>query len=589
MNPFTLRRFLLPLLFLCAFAAKAQVEFTASANRTEVGRSEQFRVEFTLNASGNGFRAPDFSNFHVLQGPMRSQQTQIINFERSESLSFSYVLRPKQTGTFTIGPASIEVNGRTYSSKPITIKVLQESPRANDPNDPYSIAARNAFIKIVPSRTSVYQGEPFVVSYKLYFNLNVGRFTIEDEPDYTGFYRENVEIKRIDTKKEIYQGEQFNTGIINQMVLIPQRSGSIRPGLLEVEIPTAVPTNRRDFFNRPMTQTINQTSTDNFPTLRVKPLPEENQPTDFSGAVGQYSFDVSLSRTEIDASESTTLKITLKGDGNIKLVEAPKPEIPNAFEVYDPETRENIRISAGGMNGSKTYEYLLIPRYGGTYKIPPMRFSYFDPQLERYETITTEEMEIKVTGGASQPVAGGGVSGVETEKVGFIGKDILYIKTDPGRFTRQGRSFLNSAAFYTLLGVSGAAFAGMIAYFLFVTNRQKDYRKERSQKASKMARKHLAQAKKEMDKNQKEAFYLALTSALWGYFADKFSIPKSKLSKELIEETLLQKGLDATTTQRVMDMMNRAEMARFTSTADFSIKDDYEETALLITQIEREL
>lgn len=577
-------------LMLGAFWAKAQVKFTASSNRTTVGRNEQFQVEFELNARGSGFSAPDFSNFRVVQGPMRGQSTQIINFKRSESLTFSYVLRAKNTGTFTIGPASIEVDGKTYSSEPLTIKVSQESPRANDPNDPYSIAARSAFIKVIPSKTNLYQGEPFVASYKLFLKTNVGQPQIESEPDFTGFYRENVEVKRISTSPEMYQGERYEAGVIRQMVLIPQRSGSIRPGLVEIQLPTAVPTNQRDFFNRPVSRTINQTSTDNFPTVRVKPLPKEGQPSDFDGAVGDYEFKVSLSRNEIDASESVTLVVELKGKGNIKLVDAPEPEIPNAFEAYDPEYKENIRINGGGMSGTKTYKYLLIPRYGGTYKIPPLSFSYFDPDRERYETITTEELEIKVTGGAAQPAtANGGAGNTETEKVGFIGKDILFIKTDPGNLSKKGQSYLGSAVFYTVLGGSGVAFAGMLLFFFLVTNRQKDYRKERSQKASKLARKHLAQAKKELGQNNKEAFYLALTNALWGYFSDKFSIPNSQLSKEMIEEKLAANGVSSETTQQVMEIMNRAEMARFTSTADFSPQRDYDDTALLITQIEREV
>ncbi len=585
----TKKWFWLPLLLLSVFAAEAQVKFTASANRTEVGRNEQFKVEFSVNASGNGFTAPDFSNFQVLQGPSRSSSIQIVNFQRNESLSFSYILRPKQTGTYTIGPASIEVNGKTYTSQPLTIKVLNESPRANDPNDPYSIAARSAFIKIIPSKTTVYQGEPFVASYKLYFKTNIGRYSLQDEPDYTGFYREKVELKAISSEPEMYRGERFEAGIIDQSVLIAQRSGSIKPGLLEVQIPTAVPTNKRDFFGRPLSQTINQTSTDNFPTIRVKALPEDNKPSDFSGAVGKYRFDVSLSREELSATESVTLKVTLSGDGNIKLVDAPKPQVPNAFEVYDPEYKESIRVSGSGMQGSKTYEYLLVPRYGGTYKIPPMTFSFFDPQRERYETITSDELEVKVTGGAAQPATSKGMSGGETEKVGFIGKDILFIKTDPGRFTKKGQSYLGSTAFYTIAGLGGAAFAGMLIFFFLVTNRKKDYRRERSQKASKMARKHLAQAKKELGTQNKEAFYQALTSALWGYFSDKFSIPNSKLSKDVIEENLISRGVNTETTERVVAMMNRAEMARFTSTASYSPKEDYEETALLITQIEREV
>ena len=580
--------FLLSLL-LWGGLAGAQVSFTASANRTEIGKNESLTVQFEVNASGSGFQAPSFDGFQVLQGPMRSQSTQIINFERSESMSFSYVLRPTRTGKLTIGPASIKVNGEAYRSQPLTISVSEKSPRSSDPNDPYSIAARNAFIRIFTSKTTMYQGEPFVASYKLFFNTNIGRFDIQNEPDFSSLYKMPIDLKKIDTKADVYEGRRYTSGIIYQMVLIPQHSGTIKPGNLDVEIPTAVPTNRRDFFGRQVTQTIDQTATTQFPTLHVKELPEQGKPSDFSGAVGDYQMSVKLSRDEVGANESVTLTIKLSGHGNIKLVDAPKPEIPSAFEAYDPEYKESIDVDASGMSGTKTYEYLLIPRYGGTYKIPPLSFSYFDPQREHYETIISDEMDVKVTGGSAQPNATGGMASGEKEKVDFIGKDILFIKTDPGHFKRKGASFFGSVAYYSILGGCGAAFAGMLGYFFLFTNRKTDKERLRSQKANKVARQHLSQAKKEMDGNHKEAFYLALTSALWGYFSDKFTIPKSQLSKEVIEHTLREKGIEGSIIQRVMDIMNRAEMARFTSISSSSPQEDYEETASLITQIEKEV
>ncbi len=569
--------------------AGAQISFTADASHTEVGRNEAFKVQFTVNANANNFKAPSFSGFRIEQGPSRYVESQYINGRGSVKLSFTYVLRATQTGTLTIGPASVEVDGQQYSSNSISIKVTEKSPRANDPNDPYSIAARSAFVKIYVNKSSAYVGEPIVATDKLYFNTNINTPSLQEAPDYAGFYKTDIDVKAKGAETEIYNGQSFKTAIIGQKVLIPQKSGVLRPGNMELTIPTQVATNQRNIFGQRVAQTINQNSIANFPPINVKPLPEANKPTGFDGAVGNYKFEVEVSRNELSASESVTLKVTLSGSGNIKLIEAPKPVVPNAFEVYDPEVKDRLQVNSGGMSGSKTYEYLLIPRYGGTYKIPPLTFSYFDPQRERYQTITSDELQITVTGGAAQPAGENGMVAAETEKVGFIGRDILFIKTDAGRFTKKGESFLDSSTFYVIAGSSGLLFAGMLGYFFLVYNRQRDYRAERSIKASKLARKHLAKAKKELDKNNKEAFYLALTSALWGYFSDKFSIPNSKLTKELIEETLSERGLNAETNMRLMEMMNRAEMARFTSTASFDTARDYEETALLITQIDKEV
>jgi len=584
-----LQGFFFVVIVLVGFSAAAQVSFTSRVNKNHVGKNEEFTLTFTVNAMGRNFQAPDLSDFYVLRGPSRSQSTQIINFERSEEMSITYVLRPKAKGMLSIGSGTIVVDGTEYRSQPLTIQVSEESPRKDDPNDPYAIAATSAFIKAVTTTTTVYQGEPFVASYKLYFNADIGRFEVLEQPDFTGFYKNDIEIKTIKQDQEMYKGARFNTGIIAQMVLIPQRSGSIRPGLVEVKLPTAIPTNRRDIFGRRMTQTVNQTSTDNFPGIMVKPLPNKGRPSNFDGAVGDYQLDVSLSREELTANESVTLKIKLTGKGNIKLVDLDKPEIPAAFEAYDPKYSENIAVNGSGMRGSKTYEYLLIPRYGGTYKIPEIRFSYFDPGKERYETLVSREREIKVTGGKPMPGANGVVASGEKEDVNFIGKDILFIKTKSGNLKKKGESFITSTGFYAGLATIGATFAVMLGFFLFTANRKVDMSRTRSLKASKKARKHLSAARKQMDQGNKEAFYLELSSALWGYFSDKFSIPQSTLSKEVIHDRLLEKGIDNETADHVSEIMNRAEMARFTSIDTTTPEKDYEETALLITKIDNQV
>lgn len=588
----TRAKLLVALLLLISAMASAQVQFKAQASRYEVGRNEQFQIEFELNTSGNGFKAPDLSDFQVLQGPMRSQSTQIINGRRSESLTFSYVLRAKTPGTYTIGPATIETGGNSITSQPIKIKVLEKSQQNSDPNDPYAVAARNAFVKVSPSKYTVYQGEPLTVSYKLYFTqgIGIGRFMVEKQPSYKDFYKEDITIKSINTTQETYKGRTYNMGVIEQKVIIPQRSGKLNPGDLEVQIPTSIPTNKRDrFWGTVITQTINQTSVAEFPTITVKPLPSAGKPNHFSGAVGDYKFEVRASKTELTTDESLSIKVSLEGKGNIKLVDAPQPEIPKSFEVYDPEYKEKISVNTGGMSGYKTWEYLLIPRYGGTYKIPAMHWSYFDPRTQRYKTISSEEMIITVTGDAKENAQGQGMIATETEKVNFIGKDILFIKTKNDGFSPIDKKFLGSSLYFALLSIAGILFVGITAFFLLVTRRQKDYGKIRSKKANKVANKHLALAKKELEASNREPFYMALSTALTGYLADKFNIPNSLFSKDHIEETLLQQGVSEDLSLKVIDRLNKSEMARFVGSSDNSLEQDYKETAELIKQIEEEL
>ncbi len=579
-------------LLLSLLQSQAQISFKANANRTTVGRNEQFTVEFKINSKGRDFQAPSFEGFRILGGPNTSYSSYMDNYGMRFNVSYSYVLQAREVGTYTIDPASIEVDGQTYRTQPLTITVEQSSPRASDPDDPYSVASNGAFLKVLASKTSVYQGEPIVTSYKLFIKqgLSVSRPELLDEPDYTGFYKNDVEIKRIDTERDMYQGELYTTAIIRQKVLIPQRSGTIRPGDVEVRIPTQVPSNRRDFFGRRVTQTIDQTATESFPAITVKPLPEAGRPSGFNGAVGRYTMDVSLSRNQLSANESVTLKITVKGEGNLKLVDLPAPEIPNAFEAYDPKFSENINIGAYGMSGSKTFEYLLIPRYGGTYKIPRVKFSFFDPRTERYETLSSNEFEVTVTGAPAQPgQANGGIAATPQEDVNFLGSDILYIKTNPGNFKKIGQSLLGSNVFYGTLGGLGAGMAGMLIFFFAVSSRKPDAARSRQGKAGKVARKHLKEARKKLEAQEKEAFYNALSTALWGYFSDRFNIPQSKMSKDTIREELITRNVESSLAARTIDMMNRAELARFTSAGVSDPRADYEETASLITEIESKL
>lgn len=566
----------------------AQVSFKGSANKTKLDKNETFKLEFEINSKARNFKGPLLtSDFIVIQGPTQSQETYIDNYGLRYKQGYTYLLKPRRTGTFTIGSATIRAEGQTYRTKPITITVLEKSPRPVDPNDPQAIAESSAFFRILTSKRKLYVGEPVVASYKVYFNRAIGNPQILDEPNFTGYFREDIEIKRVNTSTENYDGQRFNTGVIRQLVLIPQTTGKQSIGEVEMQIPVQVPTRRRDFFGQRLNRTITVNSSKAFPQLDVLPLPEAGRPSNFTGAVGQYTMEVSLNRNEVTADESVTLKITLKGSGNIKLAEFPEPEIPNAFEVYDPKTSENISITAAGMSGRKTYEYLLIPRYNGTYKIPEIRFSYFDTKAKRYKTLSSPEQEITVTGGQAQPRGQGGLVAGSKESVNYIGKDILFIKTDIGRVQKEGQGFFASSTFKWLLGGSSLAWLVLLGFQLVSSNRQVDQRKAQRSKANKVARKHLSAAQKQLKEQQTDIFYQELSTALWGYFADKFNIPQSQIGKDTIKEQLEAKGVEEALVKQVLELLDRAEMARFTSINAAQPEQDYEDTVDLITEIEK--
>lgn len=585
----TLKRFVWVCFMSLAVVSHGQVSFTAKANKYEVGENENFTVEFSVNASANGFQPPSFQGFRVLSGPNTSQRTSYDSRTgRSTTLSYSYFLRPTAQGSFTIGNASIEVNGKTYETNPLNIKVVEQAAVPVDPNSPESVASAGVFLKPVLSKTKIYRGEPIVLSYKLYWNLQINSPQNLSEPDFSGFYKELVEDNNPTTIQERYGNATYNTAVVRQFVLIPQKEGRLSLGSIGLDVPTFVPVGGRDFFGRQRSRQVNQELSEKIPTIEVLPLPSANKPSDFSGAVGEYTFDVSLSKTELNADESLTLKVSINGSGNIKLADLPKPELPTAFEAYDPKYQENIRVSRGGMNGSKSNEYLLIPRYGGTYKIPAMRFSFFNPSTKRYETIKSEAFEVTVNGGAQLPGNGAIPQAAEKEGVSFLGKDILTIKA-AGRLQKLSDPFFGSTMFYVALFGLLMILVCLIVLGIYLKNRTVDYVKEKQTKASKMAKKQLAKAKKELDDHNKEAFYEALANALWGYFANKLNIAQSKLSKDNIAEQLSAKKVDQHLIDQAIDVLNRAEIARFTGVKQLNSDKDYHDTALMLTQIDRQI
>ena len=583
---------ILPLLLLSGLNTFAQVEFKASVNRPQIGKSERFQLSFTVNAEGERFQAPELADFKVLSGPNRSTSMRIVNFERSVENTYSYVLMPRKSGEFIIGPASIKVKGETYFTESITIKVTEQSPRGSDPNDPYARAEQQAFFRILSSKTTVYQGEPFVASYKLYFSTGVSRPEVVNEPSFTGFYKSPLEINRISTRTESYRGNNYNTGIIRQLVLIPQQTGSMEPGTVDLRIPTEIPTNQRDIFGRRLSRTVVQSASREFPGIRVLPLPERGKPSSFTGAVGNYKLDVSVSRNELTTDESLTLRVSISGKGNVKLTDLPEPEIPSAFEAYDPKYSEKISVNASGMSGSKTHEYLLIPRYGGTYKIPEIQFSYFDPERKQYRTLRSKPLEVTVQGGKGKPQTEAPTTGITyqgKEKVDFINEDILFIKTDFSDVRKSGKGFYRSTSFILWLIILVLAWGGLVAVHIFRKRRYEDQKLLKSRQAGRKARKHLATAKKALGSDNREEFYSALSAALWGYFSDKFQIPGSKLSKEAILDNLQQKQLDESTVNGIAEIMNRAEMARYTTLGGNNPGEDYELAASLLTDVENNL
>ncbi len=561
----------------------AQVSFKASVNQKEVGLGERFVVEFKVNQQGEDFKAPPFHGLQVLSGPNTSVSTFMDNTGTRFNLTYSYMLRASKLGEYTIDPAFIKVEGRTYRTEPITIKVVEKKSQAQE-------GPKDVFLKAYVSDRKVYQGEPFYANYRLYFRNEVFQHSFQEEPDFTGFYKEFIEQNRIETQEEYVNGNRYYSADLRKMVLIPQQTGKMEIGSIQMTIPVRVPSRQRDIFGFRVNRTENRDLSATFPTIEVLPLPSKGRPTNFSGAVGQFSLQAEISEDEIDTDGSLSLRVKIEGTGNIKLAELPKIEFPNAFEVFDPEIKENSSVGTYGMRGSKTIEYLLVPRYGGEYKIDPIEFSYFDPKQEKYIRLQSDAFSIKVNGGtlAPQEKQSGIMSPKESEQVDFINKEILFIKTK-ANWHKIGEQFLGSALFWSLFSLPFLIALGSLFFWYRKRKESEQGDLLKVQRAAKVARKRLSKAQKALKENQPEVFYSELETAILGYFEDKLKLSKSNLTKDELEAQLQARNVDASLIGKVMKLLQQSELARFTGLKAEAARNDYEETAQVLTEIEKQL
>ena len=565
----------------------AQVNFTATVDRNKLTKKDRLEVTFTVNRNAANFSPPSFSDFIILGGPEKRFGTTNVNGKVSRKTSFSYYLRPRKEGILTISPAEMTIAGKVYKSRPIQIAV---SDSYVDENDPVARARKNVYLKTTLSKRKVYKGEQLIISYKLYFTEDIRNLTALDEPELEGFWKQDIDIGSGYTiKEELINNKRFKVIELKKQVLIPQKTGKLVLDPMEIELPVYIATNRRDMFSRPIREPHVFNISSGKQTIEVKPLPKKGKPVDFSGAVGQFNFECSLSKDSVETNESINLKVSLTGKGNIKLAELPEFEIPNVIEAYEPKYEEKIKASRYGLQGSKSMNYLLIPRTRGEYKIASKSFSYFDPKKKKYISINSPDFLLKVYG-ENQTETSVPIGGRSQEEVAFIGKDILFIKTMIPDFIKKGAPFYGSTLFYLLL-ISPILIIMILAVVL--KNRRNhvvDIKSVKNKRANKVAKQRLKKVKTLMDASSNDLFYEELSGAIWGYLSDKLNIPAARLSKDNVEEEMSSKNASKAHTDECLQIIQSCEFARFAGGGSSSaVSDLYNRAVRLIENLENEL
>ncbi len=579
-----------------------QITFKASANKVvEVG--ENFRLNFTVNANGKNFKPPSsFAGFRLLAGPSSSTSSsyQWINGKASQSISntYSYILQATREGKFTIPEAQITVDGKVYKSNPITIEVVKGNAQANiQENNGEGTNSENIkdqiFVRINLNKTKVYLGEQIIASIKIYTKVGLRAFEDFKFPAYTGFWSQDIETpNQVSLQRENVNGQIYNVGVLRKTILFPQRTGKIKIDPFELNcIVQQKAGKRRNFFGElvDVYQDVRVNLVSPPRTVTVMPLPV-GKPASFSGAVGSdFKLSANVDRQELKNNESLTLKVKISGNGNLKLIDKINIDFPKTFEVYDPKVKENISNTAGGARGTKTFEYLLIPREQGDYVIPEIKFSYFDVNSKSYKTLSVPEIAVKVNKGDAIDMSNTGIT-VSKEDIRIIGSDIRFIKQDPYKLMPRNKHFFGSLSFYLYYLISLFVF---IVFVFFMRNKIKQNANAvlmKNKRANKISKKRLKMAATYMKENDKSRFYDEIIHALWGYLSDKLNIPVSELSRDTVKETLQKNNVSDEIINNFLKIIDDCEFAKYAPAGESNqIQDDYQRAREVINKFEEVL
>lgn len=566
------------------FRAWAGEEVVLKADAPDVVVSgDQFRLTFTVNTHDvKDFRASTAKGFDVLMGPSRQQSssTQIINgkVSSSKSITYTYILMAGEAGTYTIPAASVEVDHKKIFSNSLTIKVLPPDKEAvadanNSANGSSSrnqaagsrISNKDLFITTTASKTKVYEQEAILLTYKAYTTVDL-RQLIGKMSDQQGFYIQEVELPQQSWSLEHYKGRNYNTAVYRQYVLFPQKTGKIT--IPEVTF-DAVVAQRIEisgdpfdaFFNGGGYTQVQKKIVAPKVVLNVESLP--TKPENYSGAVGDFKLNANISATALKANDAVTIKLNISGTGNMKLISTPEVKFPQDFEVYDPKVTDNYQLTANGLSGTKSIEYLAIPRHAGNFTIPPIEFSYFDLKTKAYKTLKTEAYTLNVAkgegSGSSQVIS----NFTNKEDVKVLGKDIRFIKMGETSLSEKGKYLFGTTTYYLCYLIPFLLFVVFVAVYRKQAVENANIAKMKTKKANKVATKRMKLAGKLLAENKKNEFYDEVLKALWGYISDKLSIPVSKLSKDNIEFELSRYGVSEELTKDFINALNECEFARY--------------------------
>ena len=616
-----MRKFFLLLAALLSFVVGVladEVSFEVSVPRVvAVGR--HFSVEFSINAKAKDFTAPSFEGFDVLAGPSRgtSSSMQFINGQMTQSVihSYSYVVVCSAEGEFTIGSASVEVDGKEYKTNPVTVKAIVESTSqqgggsqgggggrpqhqaggGRQEQQTAQVAADDVMIRAIVSRTNVYKGEPVRVVYKIYTRVGLAGIDGQKVPSFAGFWTQRLNIDANRWEREEVGGKIYDACPLGEYLLFPQQSGQLTIDPLELsavvhrQVRGGAMSNNpfADFFG-PQIEEVRVPVKSKPVVVNVKALPE-GAPASFSGAVGEYEMAVTPPADDIVANSAVTYTVKISGRGNLSMIQAPQVELPTSFEQYSVKSSESIQATSNGVSGYRQFEYPMIARADGDFLIPALEFTYFNPKLAKYVTLSSAEYMIHVSPDDKAASAGpnaGLVSGISKEDIKFLGRDIRFIKLGDPQLVPQGKVFMFSGLWWLVVVVMVGLVVGLTIYLRGYLKEMRNQATLKGKRANKVALQRLRAAERYMNEQNTRGFYEEMLRALWGYMSDKLNIPVADLTKESVRERLARKGVGAEDIEQYVAVISDCEYAQYAPSGSGHMKDAYLVGVEIISKLE---
>jgi|TARA_B100001094_G_scaffold24166_1_gene20396 hypothetical protein len=568
--------------FLFSFSAFTQVNFTTKLSKNRLGVNERVKVEFSVDKDGDNFIPPKFENFRIVGGPSQSIRNSWVNGKRSFSKTYAYFLSPTNKGSFTIGQATIEVDGEIYKTLPVQVTVTSAVDKPTDPNDPNYLADKNIHLVAELSNKNPFLNEAISVTYKLYVSQDTGvnNWRELEAPRYADFWSNNIDIKSLNVQNGTYDGKPYRYVILRKTLLYPQKTGKLKIEPLTLDVSVQVPSNRRDFFGNLISSSVSKTVSAGSSFINVKPLPIDNQPIDYSGAVGDFNFEIKSNKNNLLLDEAFQLSLIVSGSGNFNLFEDPRITLPNSLEIYEPEKTSNISIRVSGMKGKVNNEYTVVPNRPGKYIIPKTKFSYFNTELGDYKTIYSDPIYIDVEGNFKESDQGQN----DLNKIKLAQNQFSSFKTKT-KFSKINKEIFFNSSQYWILFITPFIICIIILLITRIINNYKSRKIDQLEFSKKIVYKLLDESK--LFIGEKEKFYESIDKAMTTYLKAKLKLKNSDFKIIEINDKLEMMGVDKSTIDLLVKVLKNCQLARYTPLNIDEMSDDYEKSTLFIEKAEK--